>query len=242
MERYSIINDKNPREIVLLRGRGCIWRQCTFCDYHLDKNSSDEENFKLNSEVLAKVKGIYGRLEAINSGSFCELDDKTLQLITKTCIKNNIHTLHFESHIIYKKQTIKAKKELAEKGIKLIIKTGVETFDKEYREHIMRKGFGLASPKDIAEYADEICLLFGLSGQTEKSMRDDIETGLQYFDRVCVNIMNENSTKIKPDKNVIKIFAEKIAPLYINNDRVDILMDNLEFGVGTKIHEVSNNV
>ncbi|MBQ8134329.1 MAG: radical SAM protein [Clostridia bacterium] len=242
MERYSIINDKNPREIVLLRGKGCIWRQCTFCDYHLDSGNSEEENYRLNSEVLAKVKGMYGRLEAINSGSFCELDQKTLNLITDTCIEKKINTLHFESHIIYKNQAVKAKKELAEKGIRLIIKTGVETFDKEYREHIMKKGFGLASPKEIAEYANEVCLLFGLSGQTEQSMLSDIETGLQYFDRVCVNIMNENSTKIKPDSAVINIFAEKIAPLYTNNDRVDILMDNLDFGVGTKVQEVSGNV
>ena len=36
MERYSVITEKNPREIVLLRGAGCAWRRCRFCDYHLD--------------------------------------------------------------------------------------------------------------------------------------------------------------------------------------------------------------
>lgn len=36
MERYSVITNKNPREIVLLRGSGCKWRRCAFCDYHLD--------------------------------------------------------------------------------------------------------------------------------------------------------------------------------------------------------------
>lgn len=32
MTRYSVIEDKNPREIVLLRGRGCAWKRCRFCD------------------------------------------------------------------------------------------------------------------------------------------------------------------------------------------------------------------
>lgn len=239
MERYSIINEKNPREIVLLRGKGCKWKKCTFCDYHLDRSDDEEENYRLNSKVLSRVTGEYGTLEAINSGSFCELDDRTLSHIEEICHVKNIGTLHFESHYIYKNQAIEAKKHFAQSGITLKIKTGVETFDTEYREKIMRKGFGLADAESIAEYADEICLLFGLKGQTEKSMKKDIETGLKYFERVCINIMNHNSTKIKPDNKVIKLFAEKVAPLYIENDRVDILMDNLDFGVGTKVQEVN---
>ena len=66
-------------------------------------------------------------------------------------------------------------------------------------------------------------------------MKRDIETGLAHFERVCVNIMVENSTKIKPDPAVIAVFAEKIAPLYLNNDRVDILTENTDFGVGSEV-------
>ena len=47
--------------------------------------------------------------------------------------------------------------------------------------------------------------------------------------------MVENSTKIKPDPAVIAVFAEKIAPLYLNNDRVDILTENTDFGVGSEV-------
>ena len=36
--RYSVIEDKNPREIVMLVGDGCKWRKCRFCDYHLDSS------------------------------------------------------------------------------------------------------------------------------------------------------------------------------------------------------------
>ena len=90
MERYSVLKDKNPREIVLLRGSGCKWKRCTFCDYHLDYCLDEEDNYNLNAQVLSKVTGIYNKLEVINSGSFCDLDNKTMDLIIKTCEEKNI--------------------------------------------------------------------------------------------------------------------------------------------------------
>ncbi len=238
MNRYSVIEKKNPREIVLLRGNGCIWKRCSYCDYHLDFCRDEEENFRLNSEVLGNVTGVYKKLEVINSGSFTELDKKTLDLIEQICIEKGIETLYFESHYIYKEKSMAAKKYFLERGITLKIKTGVETFDEEFRERYLHKGFGYVGVEEISEFADEICLLFGIKGQTEASMKKDIETGLENFERVCINIMNKNSTPVVPDRKVIKKFTEKIAPYYENNNRVDILMDNLEFGIGTKVQEV----
>lgn len=243
VERYSIIKEKNPREIVLLRGSGCKWRRCTFCDYHLDFSLNEDENFNLNKVVLNKVTGIYHKLEVINSGSFCDLDKKTLHLIIDTCHKCNIDILHFECHYLHKDSVQNIKSLFSDSGIVLKIKTGVETFDVNYRENIMKKGFGNATPEQIAEYADEVCLLFGLSGQTEQSMIDDIKTGLEYFERVCVNIMTPNTTKISPDYNIINIFMTKIYPKYIDNPRVDILVENTDFGVGssTVLNGVNSN-
>lgn len=241
MERYSVIKDKNPREIVLLRGSGCKWRRCTFCDYHLDFCKDEEENFRLNNKVLSNVKGIYKRLEVINSGSFCDLDEKTMDKILDTCKDREINTLHFECHYLHKDEVPAIKERFSRENITVKIKSGVETFDILYREEVMKKGFDSASPKYISKYADEVCLLFGLKGQTEKSMTTDIETGLKYFERVCVNIMNENTTPVKPDKEVIEIFAKNIAPKYIDNNRVDILMENTDFGVGVKNEGEENN-
>lgn len=102
-----------------------------------------------------------------------------------------------------------------------------------YREKVLKKGFGFATPMELANYADEVCLLFGLTGQTEQSMINDIEIGLKYFDRVCVNIMTPNTTKIKPDESVISIFQNRVAKKYIDNSRVDILFENTDFGVGS---------
>lgn len=241
MERYSVLKDKNPREIVLLRGSGCKWKRCTFCDYHLDYCLDEEDNYNLNAQVLSKVTGIYNKLEVINSGSFCDLDNKTMDLIIKTCEEKNISTVHFECHYIHYKEVPALKEKFKEHNINVRIKTGVETFDVDYRENVMKKGFGKSTPEKIRTYADEVCLLFGLTGQTENSMKNDIETGLKYFDRVCVNIMNDNTTNVKPDKSVIKVFAEKIAPNYIGNDRVDILMKNTDFGVGGESEEQTND-
>ena len=241
MERYSVLKDKNPREIVLLRGSGCKWKRCTFCDYHLDYCLDEEDNYNLNAQVLSKVTGIYNKLEVINSGSFCDLDNKTMDLIIKTCEEKNISTVHFECHYIHHIEVPALKENFKEHNINVRIKTGVETFDVDYRENVMKKGFGKSTPEKIRTYADEVCLLFGVTGQTENSMKNDIETGLKYFDRVCVNIMNDNTTNVKPDKSVIKVFAEKIAPNYIDNDRVDILMKNTDFGVGGESEEQTND-
>lgn len=233
-QRYSRIDEKNRREILLLRGSGCRWKRCRFCDYHLDFCKDEQENFELNSRILQKVSGIYGVLETINSGSFTDLDPKTVDLIETTCLNRGIHTLHIESHWTHRLQLDPIRRRFAEAGIKIKAKIGVETFDYLFRESYLAKGIDTDSPSEIAKYFDEVCLLQGIPGQTYESMKQDIETGLRYFQRVCINIMCPNTKPIKPDPRVIDIFVKRLYPTYINNDRVDILLDNLDFGIGEK--------
>lgn len=232
--RYSVIRHKNPREILLLRGRGCGWRRCSFCDYHLDFSKDEEENYRLNEQELQKVTGCFGRLEVINSGSFVELDSKTIAQIRRICVAKQIRELHMEFHWMYRDEIWKVRNYFAKEDIAVKVKLGVETFDRRYRETLLRKGIDTDSPAEIAKYADEICLLFGLEGQTLESMQRDIDIGLQYFERICINIMVENTTKIKPDKEVVQIFQRELHDKYIGNDRVDILMENTAFGVGDR--------
>lgn len=232
LERYGIITEKNPREIVLLRGNGCKWRRCRFCNYHTDSSKDINENYSLNLQVLSQVKGTYGVLETINSGSFSDLDKKTIIEILNVCKSKNIKQLHFESHWIDREKAIEYKRMFENIGVTVKIKTGVETFDYEFREQVFCKGIDTEKPEDIADYFDECCLLLGVEGQTEQSMRNDIETGLKYFQRVCINIMQDNGMPVKSDLKVIKTFIEKIYPNYIDNNRVDILMHNTDFGVG----------
>ena len=63
-------------------------------------------------------------------------------------------------------------------------------------------------------------------------MAKDIRLGLQYFKRICSNLMVENTAPLKPDAEVIQIFMENLYPLYRDNPRVDILLNNTDFGVG----------
>lgn len=232
LTRYSEIKEKNPREIVLLRGSGCKWRRCTFCDYHLDFSLDEESNYELNKIELAKVTGKYQKLEVINSGSFVDLDEKTFSLILDICVKKEIKEIHFECHWIHKDNVSKLRERFLQLGISTKIKIGVETFDYDYRENILHKGIDEKEPAIIAKNFDEVCLLFGLDGQTVNSMKNDIETGLSLFERVCVNIMVDNSTKIKPNNDVIRTFIHELYPIYKDNERIDILIENTDFGVG----------
>ncbi|RGS80033.1 radical SAM protein [Coprococcus sp. AF21-14LB] len=235
-ERYSVIREKNKREIVMLRGSGCKWKRCAFCDYHFDASQDEEANFRLNEQELNKVTGLYHKLEVINSGSFCDLDERTIEKIIAVCKEKEIGEIHFECHWIHRREAADFRKRFADQGMIVKIKTGIETFDQHMRQDVMKKGLPENDPEVIAQYFDEACFLFGLSGQTEASMRYDIETGLAHFERICLNVMVENTTSIKPDPDVIKVFRERIYPDYIENERVDILMENTDFGVGGEKH------
>lgn len=232
MDRYSIINEKNPREIVLLRGQGCRYRRCAFCDYHEDASCDQAANLVVNTEALSHVTGIFRTLEIVNSGSFCELDGSTMKAIMAVCKAKGIKTIHFECHWLYRRHICALREQFKAIGVDVKMKIGVETFDPEYREKIMLKGIREVNPSVIAEDFNECCLLFGLPGQTEESMRNDIETGLSHFERVCVNIMVENSAPLQPSDEVRRIFTEKIYPEYKDNERIDILLHNTDFGVG----------
>ena len=65
MERYNIITEKFPREIVLLKSRPCAYGKCAFCDYIGDNSTNVEEMNTLNKEVLSNVKGLYDTLRSL---------------------------------------------------------------------------------------------------------------------------------------------------------------------------------
>lgn len=230
--RYSVIEEKNKREIVMLIGLGCKWRKCSFCDYHLDYDENPDICFRVNSEVLSKVTGCYGKLEVINSGSVTELDKNTLHKILAVAVEKKIYEIHFECHYLYRKE-LPAYRELFKRhGIELKLKCGVETFDNDFREKVLKKGMVGFSIEELSYYFDEVCLLFGLKGQTLAGMKRDIEIGLNNFERVCINIMKANTTKTVPNHAVIDSFVKHIYPYIKEEERIDILLDNTDFGVG----------
>ena len=199
LNRYSVINNKNKREIVLLIGSGCKWKKCTFCDYHTDFNKDVERCFEINKNELNKVTGIYKKLEVINSGSFVDLDSKSMNMIEEICLEKGIDTLHFECHWAHICEIPGLKKHFEKIGINVKLKIGVESFDYYFRESYLNKGINTKNPKDIKKYFDEVCLLQGIAGQSIEFMLKDISIGLRYFDRICINIMKENSIFISGD-------------------------------------------
>lgn len=230
MDRYSVVTEKRRREIVLLRGRGCIYKRCAFCDYHLDKSPNEQANFELNAEVLSHVTGEFGDLEVINSGSVFELDETTLTLIQDICSARGISTLHFEAHWLYRGRIAALRQRFA--PIELKMKLGLETFDRDLREDVLKKGIAESDPEKIAEGFDEANFLVGITGQTVESMRRDFELGLNLFERICVNVMCPNTTDVAPDRQVIEAFMRELYPALEADPRVDVLVNNTDFGVG----------
>ena len=221
-ERYSFIKDKNPREIVLLRGSGCRWRRCRFCNYHLDFSHDQAANDRLNFDVLSRVAGITGVLEVINSGSFSDLSENTLAEIVRICEEKNIRRLHVECHWQDRAQIAPFRARLAAHGIALRVKGGV--LDKGIPPE--------TTPAELAEYFDECCLLFGVDGESLAQMERDVEVGLAHFKRICINIMVDNGTAVKRSDDVVKLFMESIYPAVKDDPRVDVLLNNTDFGVG----------
>lgn len=232
MDRYSKILDKDKREIVLLIGSGCKWQKCKFCNYYLDRTKDDDEQYKINKEVLDNVTGEFQVLEAINSGSIFELNEKSKKELLKTCKEKNIKRLIIESHYMYKNKIKEFKKECKDLKIDLKVKGGIETFDENFRENILNKGFGRPSLEELKETFDEINLLVGIKGQTFEQVKKDIEIGLENFERICVNLYKEMPDIMPQDENLKKRFLNELYPIYKENNKIDILIENTDFGVG----------
>jgi len=232
LTRYAVIPEKNPREIVLLRGRGCFWKKCTFCDYHIDSSPNEAESAAINEEALSRVTGCHGVLEVINSGSFPELDSVTMGRIRKVCWEKNIRQLHLEAHWRYLPLLEPTRAAFAEDAVTVKFKIGVESFIHNYREVILNKGMGKVQPREMARHFNEACLLVGFPGQNLLSIRKDIMTGLQWFERICVNVMTPCTAPLQPVPILIKRFLSTIAVEFHENPRVDILPTNTAWGIG----------
>lgn len=226
--RYSKIKDKFPREFILLQGKGCFWKKCTFCDYFHDISLNP---FEINKPIIEKITGEFGVLDVINSGSAMELDEKTLDFLIQKTKEKNIKEIWFEVHWAYRNKL----KSFAEKfkHIKSIkFRTGIETFDPSLRT-LWNKGIEeTVDAKEVSKYFQSVCLLAGIQGQKFETIQNDILLAEKYFERFTVSIFVENSTEIKPDKNLISRFITEIYPKIKDNPKIDILIDNKDLGVG----------
>lgn len=227
MERYSLIHNKMQREFVLLQGIGCRWKQCTFCDYHKDTSTYP---FNINRPVLEQITGQYGVLDIINSGSAMELDEDTLNLITKIVHKKHIHTLWFEAHYMYRNQLANFAARFAPTIVKF--RCGVESFSPFLRQQ-WHKGIPTnVTPKDIAQYFQGVCLLCCTQGDSQERILADIEIARQHFEYFSINIFCPNSTTVQRDEKLVRWFIHEVYPRIQNDPHIEVLIENTDLGVG----------
>lgn len=228
MERYSRITNKNQREIVLLKARPCAWGKCRFCDYIEDNSTDTEAMVQLNSEVLSRVTGEFGVLEVINSGSCFEIPEATLEQIRDIVREKKIKKLFFESHWMYRKHLHKIREYF---GVEVVFKTGVESFDNEFREGYLNKHADFTTPQEVAEYFDSPCLMVGIQGQTREMIDYDIAMLKKYFKLGTINVYTNNTTDVKRDEELVRWFMDKYNYL-LEDPSVEVLYVNTDFGVG----------
>ncbi|MFR7872188.1 radical SAM protein [Peptoniphilus sp. HMSC062D09] len=227
MNRYSKITNKTKREIVLLKARPCKWGKCTFCDYIEDNEVDNKKIDEINFEVLKNVTGEFGVLEVIDSASVFDLTEATLREIKRVVEEKNIKGLFFEAHWIYRNRLDEIRDFF---GIPITFKTGIETFDNDFREKVLKKGANFKDYREVKKYFDSPCVMVGIRGQTREMIDRDMEI-IKNFSHATVNIFMNNSTDIKRDDELVAWFVEKYKYLE-DNPRVDILFENTDFGVG----------
>ena len=227
MDRYSLIETKMPREFLLLQGQGCRWGKCTFCDYHSDVSPTP---FVTNKAVLDRVTGKYKRLDIINSGSAMELDEYTIEYIKKVVDDKGIEELWFEAHYMYRNKLNDFAKLFAPTVVKF--RCGIESFDAGLRKNWNKGVPGNVTATDVARYFKGICLLCCTQGDSKERILNDIETARQHFEYFSINLFCNNSTQVKRDEELARWFVKEIYPAIKNNERIEVLIDNTDLGVG----------
>lgn len=227
MNRYSLIDTKIPREFVLLQGRGCRWRKCTFCDYHLDSSINP---FETNREVLQRVTGKYGVLDIINSGSAIELDNQTIELIKQIVKEKNIETLWFEAHYMYRHGLAAFASQFAPAKVKF--RCGIESFDPKLRNS-WNKGIAEdVTPENVARYFSGVCLLCCTEGDSRERIIDDIAIAQRHFEYFSINLFCNNGTSVRRDEALATWFVEEVYPQIKDTEGIEILIENTDLNVG----------
>lgn len=227
LNRYARIDSKFKREFLLLQGTGCIWKQCSFCDYHKD---SSETPFITNKVVLDQVTGIYQVLDIINSGSGMELDFETITYLQTIVLEKKIKVMWFEAHYLYR-QTLSDFAALFP-SVEIKFRCGVESFSAK-RRLLWHKGIpSSVTPQEISKYFQGICLLTCVKGQTKEEILNDIEIAKKYFEYFSVNVFCNNSTKEKQDPELVSWFMEEVYPRLKKESKVEVLIQNTDLGVG----------
>lgn len=235
--RYGRHLGHRPREVVLLRGLPCIWSRCSFCDYIADNTTDVAEIRRVADEALARVTGEFGRLQVINSGSIQELPPPVLEQVRTLLVERGIEEFYTESYWAYRNSFDETRRffrvsNRRGRTVRTHLFLGVETFDDGLRNGILNKSMHWSGPDDVAAATDSICLMIGFRGQTRDIVRRDIDLLLSKFRYGIINLFSPNTKSAGLiDEEIKAWFVEEFAWLR-DVEKVDVLLNNTDFGVG----------
>lgn len=229
MQRYSIVENKIPREILLLKSFPCLYGKCSFCNYILDNSTSLVEIESTNYDIIDKITGQFGVIEVLNSGSVFELPNSILEVIKEKVDKLKIHTIYFETYYGYRKRLQEIRDYFPNQEIRFRI--GIETFDDEFRERVLNKPFPTDNLSDLANQFYACCLLICVTGQTKEQIINDIKIAQENFQEITVNVFINNDTKVTRDESLVQWFVNDVYPNIKNTVNMEILIDNKDLGV-----------
>ncbi|WP_315524057.1 radical SAM protein [Fusobacterium massiliense] len=231
--RYNRVEGKFAREITLLKSFPCVYGKCKFCNYIEDNSTNESEINSVNFEVLKEVSGDLGVLEVINSGSVFELPRKTLEKIKEIVYEKDIKILYFEIFYSYLPRLNEIVDFFNEKKkVEIRFRTGIESFDNDYRRNVYGKNIILDEKKikELSEKIYSVCLLVATQGQTKEMIQKDIEIGLKNFKAITINVFVDNGTEVKRDPELVKWIVNDMKWLF-DDERIEILIDNKDLGV-----------
>lgn len=234
MKRYIVINDQETilnaekREMALLKAHPCYHRKCCkFCDYPDDNIViKTDEIISFNKQVLLNITGQFGILEIINSGSVFELPPESIDEIMNIAILKKINIIYFESFPAYNKKIPGLKSFFQKNGITVRFRTGLETFNEQFRINVLGKQIYNSMIPDMKKLYYSNCLLVGIYGQTKKDVINDIYEGLSNFEKITINVFCKNTKRIGIDNSLINWFKEYAIQKLKGNSRIEIFLDN----------------
>lgn len=229
MQRYSIIEHKIPREILLLKSFPCLYGKCSFCNYILDNSLDLKEIEETNYAVIEQISGKFGMVEILNSGSVFELPPVIQRAIKKRVDEMGIHTLYFETYYGYRKRLQEIRDFYSQQEIRFRI--GIETFDDEFRAQILNKPFSTTDISELSTKFYACCLLICIKGQTKEQILTDIARAREYFREITINIFINNGTKVERDEELVSWFVNEVYPELEKVPNIEILIDNKDLGV-----------
>uniref|UniRef100_UPI000AF9AEE0 hypothetical protein n=1 Tax=Treponema endosymbiont of Eucomonympha sp. TaxID=1580831 RepID=UPI000AF9AEE0 len=109
-----------------------------------------------------------------------------------------------EQHWSYRGTLRSVRNTFAAFGVACKFIVGLESFDYDFRETVLKKGMGRVLPEEAAGYFQWANLLCGLEGQTLGMIEADITAGLRHFERIIVDVFVPNSTPFRRDEATVE--------------------------------------